>query len=447
MKYDIIVVGGGPAGLMAAQVAARDGLKVILIEKKREPAVISRACTALYYLRWVTPDGYLEPVTVEKCPEGAWFHWPKLNLSVSYKGPLVPYSNAVWISPGGIKVFPFKDELFAYYFDKELMVEGLLRDALTAGVKILAGTAGVLAENTSSGVKVTVTDVRGSKTIEGGKCIAADGVNSKIVDSLGLNRRRKVFLPIVKGTSFIMEGVDCPLPEARNGHLTWMFPGLPGGRFMLDPRDNGKWWVGQNWETLSKQPEYAPWFRRAKVVKKLAFSATVRTPLRQPILGNVIAIGDAASPIETWVQGSIACGYMAAKAMLRELDGRKALPEYTAWWQQAFYFNDPGYFKRVVAHHLLSWNQVCSAEEVDFIYRLYENERVVPTLELARNPEILRSRRPELYERIKKALATLIKEAAPIISAYPRDAVIFRDPEAHLKRWVTYPGYRRASWY
>jgi len=426
---------------MAAQTAARDGLKVILIEKKREPAVINRACTVLFYLRWVTPDGYLEPVTVEKSPDGARFHWPKLNFSVKYEGPLVPYSNAVWISPGGVKVFAFKDELFAYYFDKELMVEGLLKDALAAGVDFRPGTAAISAENTKSGVKVTVTDDRRSKAIEGGKCIAADGVNSKIVDSLGLNKKRKVFLPLVKGASFVMEGIDCPLTEARNGHLTWMFPDLPGGRFMLDPRDNGKWWVGQNWEILSKQPQYASWFRQAKVIRRAAFSATVRTPLYEPILENVIAIGDAASPIETWVQGSIACGYQAAKTLLRELSGRKASFEYLAWWQQAFYFNDPGYFKRVVAHHLLSWNQICSAEEINFIYRLYDNDRVVPTLELARYPEILKRRRPQLYDRIKKALATLMKNAEPVISAYPKDAVIFRDPEAHLKRWVTYPGY------
>ena len=35
MKYDLIVVGGGPAGVMATKTAAEDGLKVLLIERKR----------------------------------------------------------------------------------------------------------------------------------------------------------------------------------------------------------------------------------------------------------------------------------------------------------------------------------------------------------------------------------------------------------------------------
>ncbi len=38
MKYDLIVVGGGPGGLVAAKTAAEDGLKVVLIERKKDIA-------------------------------------------------------------------------------------------------------------------------------------------------------------------------------------------------------------------------------------------------------------------------------------------------------------------------------------------------------------------------------------------------------------------------
>jgi len=43
-KYDLIVVGGGPAGLMAAKTAAEDGLKVVLIERKGNITETNRAC-------------------------------------------------------------------------------------------------------------------------------------------------------------------------------------------------------------------------------------------------------------------------------------------------------------------------------------------------------------------------------------------------------------------
>jgi len=61
MKYDVIVVGGGPGGLMAAKTAAENGLKVLLIERKKELARINRACLQIFYLKWVCPDGYTEP--------------------------------------------------------------------------------------------------------------------------------------------------------------------------------------------------------------------------------------------------------------------------------------------------------------------------------------------------------------------------------------------------
>ena len=35
-RYDLIVVGAGPAGLMASVVAAEEGLRVLLVERKKK---------------------------------------------------------------------------------------------------------------------------------------------------------------------------------------------------------------------------------------------------------------------------------------------------------------------------------------------------------------------------------------------------------------------------
>ncbi|GEM_PF-5819252 len=34
MKYDLVVIGGGPGGLVAAKTAAQSSLKVLLVERK-----------------------------------------------------------------------------------------------------------------------------------------------------------------------------------------------------------------------------------------------------------------------------------------------------------------------------------------------------------------------------------------------------------------------------
>ena len=42
--YDLIVVGAGPAGLMAAKTAGENGLRVALLERKTHPEKITRSC-------------------------------------------------------------------------------------------------------------------------------------------------------------------------------------------------------------------------------------------------------------------------------------------------------------------------------------------------------------------------------------------------------------------
>ena len=43
-RYDVIVVGAGPAGLLAAKAAGENGLDVALLEKKPEPTRRTRSC-------------------------------------------------------------------------------------------------------------------------------------------------------------------------------------------------------------------------------------------------------------------------------------------------------------------------------------------------------------------------------------------------------------------
>ena len=45
MTYDVAIVGAGPAGLHAAKHAAAGGLRVVLIEKRRDISKITRYCS------------------------------------------------------------------------------------------------------------------------------------------------------------------------------------------------------------------------------------------------------------------------------------------------------------------------------------------------------------------------------------------------------------------
>jgi flavin-dependent dehydrogenase len=428
---------------MAAKTAAEDGLKVLLVERRKDFADFRRACLQLAYFKWVCPDGYLEPFKIEIDDTKYKFVWPKLGISLDYNGPLVPYMNAIWISPSGYRLYPFKDEFFAFYYPKEAFEVGLLSLVEKAGAEVWLGTTVLGAENTPEGVKVVVRGKSGEQTLEAKKAIAADGFNSAIVESLGLNKKRQLFMQI-KSASCVLEGVECTIPEHQCSWLHFDCPGIAEGSFGLGAwggvRGNRKF-VGRTYEEFAKLPIAAPWFRHAKVVKEMAFSGSVRTPIREPVAGNVVIISDAAAPVETWRQGAVACGYMAVKAIEKELNGQKGYPEYINWWQKAFYFNEPGYFKRVVIHSGIL--RLCTAEEIDYIYQLFQDQRVVPTLAIGKNPELVKKDRPELYEKLKRNIDQAVKSIEPLLAAYPpeADGLIYGDssPEVYLGPWRPFP--------
>jgi digeranylgeranylglycerophospholipid reductase len=48
IKYDLIIVGAGPAGLMAAKTAGEEGLKVAVLERKNDITKVRRCCAGAF---------------------------------------------------------------------------------------------------------------------------------------------------------------------------------------------------------------------------------------------------------------------------------------------------------------------------------------------------------------------------------------------------------------
>jgi digeranylgeranylglycerophospholipid reductase len=415
--YDIIVVGAGPAGLMAAKTAAEAGLKVLLLERKRNITQILRLCGQFTNVSLINVGGrlkygYTKPISVEIGTTGIKFHFPEFGFSIDYKGPIRPYMNYAYISPCGNVVYREKNRIYGFFSEKEALLTGILDSVEKLGVKIMTETFGLRAENTSTGVRVTIKTPSGEETIEADKCIAADGKESVIAESAGLNARRKILATTpLRLMGYVVEGVATELrlntwvnftiPSLNPRGNCWMYMSS-GDRNIIGAGAGSDRSAEENVNALMNMPAFKPWFSRVKIIRKLAVATSGPTyaPNPEPAAGNVLALGDAAALVEVTNPGAIACGYAGTRALIKQMNGdTRALPDYFKWWQTSFDTNDAEYLK--AAGRNFAVNSVCDDAEIDYLYGLLKDWVGLPAIGIAENMERIRAERPALYEKLK----------------------------------------------
>ena len=99
-KYDLVIVGGGPAGLMAAKVAGENGLKTALLERKTDITKIRRVDGGN-----INPvNEYIFEQTVSFNPKAKRIIFPTCGFSISYDGPYRDVFGFDLFSPGGKRI-------------------------------------------------------------------------------------------------------------------------------------------------------------------------------------------------------------------------------------------------------------------------------------------------------------------------------------------------------
>ncbi|MBR4761440.1 MAG: FAD-dependent oxidoreductase [Clostridia bacterium] len=165
MKYDVIVVGGGPAGVCAAISAARHGVKTLLIEQNGYCGGMATAGLVGPFMTCYDANG--EQMIIRGLFEEIVDRLVDNNFAIHPKDVMGGTAFTSWIKVGHDHVTPFESEGLKLILDEMLS---------KAGVDLLYHTAflePILEKNTIIGIKVA--SKAGIEFIKGGVVIDCTG--------------------------------------------------------------------------------------------------------------------------------------------------------------------------------------------------------------------------------------------------------------------------------
>jgi digeranylgeranylglycerophospholipid reductase len=324
--YDVIVIGAGPAGSIAARTTAQAGLATLLIEKRQEIGSPVR-CAEAVGRETVETFIPLDP---------RWIAAEVDTFSVSN-----PQGDCV-IMPPAEQTLVLERKLF----DRELA-----HSAAGAGAEVLVKTrATVLARDAAAGT-TTVQMVMQGRPVEARArvVIGADGTESQSARWAGLKS-----VPALKNyyvaAQYLMTGIDVD-PRICQYHVGWSI--APAGYCWVFPKGGGQanvgLVIGANPDEPKTALQYLDEFVAARfpgrsILAQVVGGIPITNVISPMVADGFMAVGDAAHQsdpltaggITNGMHGGLFAGQVAVEAVRQGRTDAGFLRQYEQKWDAAF---------------------------------------------------------------------------------------------------------------
>ncbi len=326
---DVVIVGAGPGGSMAAKYCAQGGMDTILIEKKAEIGAPLR-CAEGVSKSWLDEVGIV--------PDKTW-------IRADMKGAIIKSTKGTSYqldeSKAGNEV--------GYVLERHLFDKALARDAANAGAKIMMRTSctGVIRENGKL-VGIKAKSMGEEIEIRAKAVVAADGYESQVARWAGIDTTLKLS-DIDSCIQYRMCNIDITpdycefvIGSCAPGGYIWVFPkgekianvGIGVAGQLCTKGADAKYY-------LDKWIAEDPRFKNGQILEIMGGFVSTCPGLDCAIDDNIILVGDAARIIDPITGGGIchACRTgMYAGQVLAECNktgdfSKKALQPYEKRWR------------------------------------------------------------------------------------------------------------------
>ena len=327
--YDIVVVGAGPAGSMTAKFAAKNGARVLMVEKRPEIGAPVRCGEGI-------SRGWLDSVGIKLDSK---------SVAREVKGAKIvaPNGAAFYLSEkmAGNEVGIVLDRIF---FDKLLA-----HDAVKAGADLMLKTSAL--GITKSGSKVTGVKIKSfgeTKDIKCGCVVGADGYESQVGRWAGLNTSltprdiTSCFQYRLTNINHEPDYCEFVVGSKAPGGYIWIFPknedtanvgiGMQLSK-LKDPADVKK--------HLDKFIQGDPRLKKGKPLELVSGAVSICAPLDRTVMDGLLLVGDAARMIDPITGGGISnsckagkiAGEVLAKATRAKDFSGRFLQSYEKGWR------------------------------------------------------------------------------------------------------------------